>query len=59
MNTLSAANAENKALVVEEGGLTPLINLLRSSNKRVQEESCITLRNLSANTDNQVHILNH
>ena len=25
VNTLSAANAENKALVVEEGGLTPLI----------------------------------
>jgi hypothetical protein len=37
--------------VVEEGGLTPLINLLRSSNKRVQEESCITLRIVSANTD--------
>jgi len=31
--------------------------LLRSSNKRVQEESCITLRNLSANTDNQVKIV--
>jgi hypothetical protein len=48
-----AVNAENKVLIVEEGGLVPLIALLHSMNERAQEHAAGALRSLSVNAENQ------
>lgn len=39
---------------MRDGGLPPLINLLRSENEKIQELAVLTMRNLSNSADNKV-----
>ena len=41
--------AQNEFKIVQEGGIKPLVNLLRSPNYKVVEQAAVTLRNLSVN----------
>ena len=41
--------AQNEFKIVQEGGIKPLVELLRSPNYKVVEQSAVALRNLSVN----------
>jgi hypothetical protein len=47
-------NPENEVRIVQEGGLPPLIALLRSTEARIQSSASIAIRNLSVNSSNQI-----
>lgn len=48
---------ENKVKFVREGGMPPLISLIRSLEDRVQEQAAVILRNLSVNIQSKVRIV--
>ena len=47
--TVGWGAAQNEFKIVQEGGIKPLVNLLRSPNYKVVEQAAVTLRNLSVN----------
>ena len=49
-----AVNPANKGRIVDEGGMLPLVALLRSSDKRVQEQAAGAIRNLA--TDDNIKV---
>lgn len=50
-------NSDSEVKIVQEAGLPPLINLLRSNDVDVQENAAGALRNLSENDQNKVRIV--
>jgi len=52
-----SVNAENKVKIVQEGGLPPLIALLRSPLETIQEQAAVAIRNISVNPEYDVKIV--
>ena len=50
-------NAENAERLVEDGAVVPLIQLLRSSSKKIQENACLALRNITGTGPHEVKIV--
>merc|ERR1711871_414292 len=57
LRNLAANNADNKARIAREGGIEPLIALLRDGSAEGKTESAVALRNLALNTDNKRNML--
>lgn len=49
--------AEVELETAREGGLPPIVSLLRSPDERVQEQAVLVLRSLSVNVGNEVSIV--
>jgi len=47
-------NPQNEVQIVQEGGMRPLVALLRSSNDKVQRQAAGALANLSVHPKNKV-----
>jgi len=58
LNTISCNLEENKALIVEKGGISQLVGLLRSSSLEVQRNACGCLTNFSDSLENKMLIAN-
>jgi hypothetical protein len=52
-------NTDNRVKIVQAGALHPCITLLRSSERRVQEQALGCIRDLSVNPDNKVRVGSH
>ncbi|GJN39399.1 hypothetical protein PR202_gb28513 [Eleusine coracana subsp. coracana] len=56
IRTLSKENPENRAMIIENGGLPALIGLLSYPDKKIQENTVTSLLNLSIDETNKVLI---
>ena len=50
-----SVHPQNEFKIVQEGGIKPLVDLLRSPNYKVVEQAAVALRNLSVNDANKVY----
>ncbi|KAK1355459.1 RING-type E3 ubiquitin transferase [Heracleum sosnowskyi] len=58
LRLLAKCNMDNRIVITNCGGIPLLVNLLRSTDTKTQENAVTTLLNLSINDDNKVAIVN-
>ncbi len=52
-----SVNPDNESKMVEEGGLPPLLAMLRSDDEVIQLQAAVAIRNLSFSPENEVSVV--